>query len=56
MRGIHRLMTDLGGWQELLPLHGTPLMHTGQGDEQSETEVITMLCRFFPEWQPVPAT
>lgn len=56
MRGIHRLITDLGVWQELLPIHGTPLMHTGQGDEQSETEVITMLRRFFPDWQPVPAT
>jgi hypothetical protein len=53
MHGIHRLMTDLNGWQELLPIHGTPLMHTGQGDELSEREVINMLRRFFPEWRPV---
>ncbi|MGB8963821.1 MAG: hypothetical protein WCC38_17930 [Pseudonocardiaceae bacterium] len=56
MRGVQRLMTDLGGWQELLPIHGTPLMHTGQGDALSENEVINMLRRFFPEWRPVPTT
>lgn len=52
MGGVQRLMTDLGGWQELLPIHGTPLMHTGHGGELVETEMITMLRRFFPEWQP----
>lgn len=31
-------------------------MHTGQGDGLSEMEVITMLRRFFPEWQSVPGT
>ncbi len=53
MSGIQRLMTDLGGWQELLPIDGTPLMHTGQGGELSEAEVITMLRQYFPEWQPI---
>lgn len=52
MKGIARLMDDLDGWQALSPISGTPLMHTGHGDEMSETEVLAMLSRFFPQWQP----
>ena len=45
-RSYHPVLIDAGYADLEIP---------GHGDELSETEVITMLRRFFPDWQPVPA-
>ncbi|MFB7630432.1 hypothetical protein ACFC0M_05710 [Streptomyces sp. NPDC056149] len=53
MTGTAKLMDQLGGWQELTPIAGTPLMHTGYGDPEEQAELLTMLQRYFPGWRPV---
>jgi hypothetical protein len=53
MSGTSKLMDELGGWQELTLIEGTPLMHTGYGDPGEQGELATLLGRYFPRWHPV---
>ncbi|MFC5253422.1 hypothetical protein [Streptomyces nigrescens] len=53
MTGTARLMDELGGWQELTPVMGTPLLHTGYGDADEQKKLLELLNRYFPQWQPV---
>lgn len=52
MTGTAKLMDEVDGWQELTPITGTPLLHTGYGDAGEQTELIKLLERHFPYWQP----
>ena len=52
MSGTAKLMDEINGWQELTSIPGTPLLHTGHGDDQEESELVTLLNRYFPRWQP----
>ncbi|OEV03770.1 hypothetical protein AN219_38035 [Streptomyces nanshensis] len=51
MTGVGKLMDDVGGWQELTPIAGTPLLQTGHGDAGEQNELIQLLKRYFPHWQ-----
>ncbi|WP_245691076.1 hypothetical protein [Sinosporangium album] len=53
MSGVRALMDDLDGWQRLSPIPGTPLLHTGHGDPDSQSGIVDMLSRYFPQWQPL---
>ncbi|MEU8569286.1 hypothetical protein AB0C51_13155 [Streptomyces pathocidini] len=53
MTGTAKLMEELGGWQELTPIEGTPLMHTGYGNADEQAELLSLLKRYFPRWHPV---
>lgn len=53
MRGTAELVDELDGWQELTSIVGTPLMHTGHGDPQAQGAVVSLLSRYFPQWQSV---
>lgn len=53
LKGTAKLMDELGGWQELSPVEGTPLMHTGYGDPKEQAELLNLLQRYFPQWHPV---
>jgi hypothetical protein len=53
MRGTAELMDELDGWQELTSIVGTPLMHTGHGDPRAQGAVVSLLSRYFPQWQSV---
>lgn len=50
LSGVRALMDDIDGWQELIPVPGTPLMHTGVGDDDAQQRVLDLLRNFFPEW------
>ncbi len=50
MAGTAKLMDELAGWQDLTPVDGTPLMHTGYGDPEEQTELVNLLARYFPQW------
>lgn len=52
MAGTAKLMDEVGGWQELTPIAGTPLLHTGYGDANEQSELVDLLKRYFPRWQP----
>lgn len=51
MSGIKGLMDDLGGWQRLTEVGGSPLMHTGYGDPRHQDELLRTLAGYFPRWQ-----
>lgn len=51
MSGVKALMNDLGGWQQLTQVNGSPLMHTGYGDPRQRDELLGMLAGYFPGWQ-----
>lgn len=51
MRGVEKLMNDTDGWQELSSVPGTPLVHTGIGEDHTEMQILDLLGRFFPNWQ-----
>lgn len=50
MKGIATLMDGIGGWEELSPIDGTPLMHTGWSDTDTENRVLGLLRGYFPDW------
>ncbi|WP_370943980.1 hypothetical protein AB5J62_33405 [Amycolatopsis sp. cg5] len=52
MKGVRGLMDEIGGWEELAPVDGTPLMRTGMSDAGTEQQVLGLLREFFPEWSP----
>ncbi|MEU5840064.1 hypothetical protein ABZ820_41355 [Streptomyces diacarni] len=52
MTGTAKLMDELGGWQELTPIEGTPLMHTGYSNPAEQAELLSLLNRYFPRWHP----
>lgn len=52
MAGVRTLMDDLDGWQRLSSIPGTPLVHTGHGDPDTQAEMIGLLNRYFPQWKP----
>jgi hypothetical protein len=54
MSGITKLMNEIGGWQELARVSGTPLLHTGHGNADRQRELVELLSRHFPQWQPDP--
>ncbi|MBV9025447.1 MAG: hypothetical protein JO362_17025 [Streptomycetaceae bacterium] len=51
MSGTAKLMDELGGWQELSSLPGTPLLTTGVGTDHEREAVVSLLSRYFPRWQ-----
>lgn len=51
MTGVKKLMDDLEGWQQLAEVDGSPLMHTGHGDERQLHELLGTLGRYFPNWR-----
>jgi len=50
MKGIATLMDGIDGWEELSPIDGTPLMHTGWSDTDTENRVLGLLSGYFPDW------
>ncbi|GAA3736039.1 hypothetical protein [Salinactinospora qingdaonensis] len=52
MNGIGTLMDEIGGWQELSPINGTPLLHTGHGDVREQGDMVALLTQYCPRWQP----
>lgn len=50
LKGVSKLMNDVGGWEPLNPIEGTPLMRTGLSDEDSERQVLGLLQEFFGDW------
>lgn len=51
LNGTAKLMDELSGWQELTPIGGTPLLHTGYGDAEEQHKILTLLKGYFPDWQ-----
>jgi hypothetical protein len=52
MTGIRTLMDDIGGWQDLTDLPGTPLVHTGRANPAEHGAMLELLMRYFPQWRP----
>lgn len=50
MKGVRTLMDDIGGWEQLAPIDGTPMMRTGMSDPDTEAQVLGLLREFFPDW------
>ncbi|MFB8084848.1 hypothetical protein [Streptomyces sp. NPDC055992] len=50
MTGVKRLMDQLNGWEQLTEIGGSPLMHTGYGDQEHVNELLSTLARYFPAW------
>ncbi len=51
MKGVAKLMDDIGGWEELSPVLGTPLMRTGLSEPATEEQVLNLLSEYFPDWR-----
>src|SRR5262249_35828484 len=51
MKGVAAFMDRIGGWDELSPIDGTPLMRTGWSDAATENQVLALLRRYFPDWR-----
>ncbi len=51
MKGVASLMNDIDGWEQLSPIAGTPLMHTGMSEADTEARVLELLDEYFPDWR-----
>ncbi len=51
MEGVAALMTSIDGWEQLLPIEGTPMMHTRWSEADTENKVLSLLREYFPDWK-----